>query len=232
VVFEGCNARRGGALGCADSSPIVEDCVFRGNSALNDGGAALIINFSDPVLARCVITGNSARIGGGVAIDLGAPILRECTVASNEATEAGGGIYVERDVVTSFERLLLAANCAPVGPDLALSESTSDVTLDCCALSDAGLAQGPGSITEVGGRVLTDPLLCLPAPCSNAPHQEGEYGLAAASPCLPGASPCGLLIGALGEECGVPTGIGGDDPEIRVEEASWGEIKSMFGHER
>ncbi|MCA9758784.1 MAG: right-handed parallel beta-helix repeat-containing protein [Candidatus Eisenbacteria bacterium] len=230
VVIEGCNARQGGALGCADSSPIVEDCVFRNNTALNIGGGASLLNFSDPIFDRCLITGNSARNGGGVQVDLSEPIFRSTTIASNAATEAGGGAAIQRSVETVFERVLFSANCAVTGTDLAVTDVAGAATIDCCALTAAGLDAGPGTVTETGGRVLGNPRLCEPAPCSNAPHADGSYGLAADSPCLPSASPCGLLIGALGEECAEPSGIGddGDWPSPPVQNVSWGELKGMM----
>ncbi|MEZ4651627.1 MAG: right-handed parallel beta-helix repeat-containing protein [Candidatus Eisenbacteria bacterium] len=230
VVIEGCNARQGGAIGCADSSPIVEDCVLRDNTAVNTGGAVSLLNFSDPTFTRCVITGNAARIGGGVQVDLSEPIFRSCTIASNAATESGGGAVVQRSVGALFERVLFSANCAAVGTDFAMIDAAGTATIDCCALTAAGLDVGPGLLIEAGGRVLSDPRLCAPAPCSGAPHDDGSYGLAADSPCLPSASPCGLLIGALDEECAEPSGVGDDGagPDVPVQNVSWGELKRMM----
>lgn len=228
VVIESCEAYQGGALGCADSSPIVEDCVFRGNSALIKGGAIALLNFSEPTFLRTVVTGNAAQLGGGVVLELSNATMTQCTIASNGASQAGGGIAVQRDAAPNLARVLLAANCAPNGSDLALLETTSSVHLDCSALAEAGFSPGPGSFTESGGRVLTDPLLCLPAPCAGAPDLDGDYGLAEGSPCLPEFSPCGQLIGALGQQCGEPTGVGDEAGGFQEIRASWGGIKATF----
>lgn len=102
--------------------------------------------------------------------------------------------------------------------------ATSSGSFDCCALSDAGLDVGPGSVDFTGGRVQEDPQFCLPMPCENAPHMSGIYGLASTSPCLPKNSPCGLLIGAFGQECEDTSGL----PESRYLIRSWGEIKMRW----
>jgi len=80
---------------------------------------------------------------------------------------------------------------------------------------------GDGDWTEcigdqygVNGNFSADPLFCGP--------DIGDYTLRSDSPCLPGNHPDGYacgLIGAFGEGCSGPTA---------VEQASWGDIKSMF----
>lgn len=223
-VIEACGAQEGGGLGFSDSSPRLERCRIAGNFAVARGGGIENFNLSHPELVDCVLTGNVAARGGAIYNDNSSLWLEGSTVASNEATTAGGGLFGDRALSGTLIRCLLSANCAPTGSDIALAAATNVVTLDCCAVVPSGIDPGDGSVIEATPGVASDPRLCLPASCTSAPTTDGLYELASDSPCLPSVSPCGAQIGALGEGCGSPVSV----PEPEVHDESWGRLKARF----
>ena len=74
-------------------------CSFTNNSAAQFGGGLVITTGSRPSFVSCTFSGNVAgtasAIGSGGAIHSNdaSPTLRQCTVVSNQAKFAGGGIF-------------------------------------------------------------------------------------------------------------------------------------------
>ncbi len=87
--FSGCSADNGGAVYNYNSSPQMHHVRFEGNSAIGSnvwGGAVHNRRNSDPLLNNCVFVGNSAVYGGAIgAYDDCAPVIRRCTFAGNTA---------------------------------------------------------------------------------------------------------------------------------------------------
>ncbi|MGE0481639.1 MAG: right-handed parallel beta-helix repeat-containing protein [Phycisphaerae bacterium] len=93
----------GGGMYMEGESPFVANCLFTQNIATADndccgtqgwGGGVLFSYFTTGTLANCVITNNRGRYGGGVfALGLSEARVVNCTIASNEATEDGGGAF-------------------------------------------------------------------------------------------------------------------------------------------
>jgi hypothetical protein len=63
-----------------------------------------------------------------------------------------------------------------------------------------------------------DAIFCEPQPDHNAPTCAGDYGLSSNSPGVPSASPCAVLIGALGVACNV----------VATKQRSWREVEGLF----
>jgi len=93
----------GGGIGCGTgATPMISDCIVRGNSGKLGAGVS-----GSPVMERCVITLNTSSLnhGGGIA---GAPTLRNCVVAKNTCTSAdGGGLYVKGGAAVVEDTLFL-----------------------------------------------------------------------------------------------------------------------------
>jgi len=82
----------GGGMHNRGSSPTVNNCTFRGNSADNFGGGMYNLD-SSPVLTNCIFEDNSAYEGGGMFNGYySSPALTECIFADNSANN-GGGMY-------------------------------------------------------------------------------------------------------------------------------------------
>jgi len=84
-------ARTGGGIKCDDARPIIENCVFSGNSAEDHGGGMSNTN-SSPTVKDCVFAGNSSGfVGGGMASHFfSKPIVTGCKFIGNSAIEGGG----------------------------------------------------------------------------------------------------------------------------------------------
>jgi hypothetical protein len=217
-IFERNFAQRGGAIATSDADGVVlERCIFRDNHALITGGGVLL-HGRGMMVQGCLFTGNLADgVGGGLIVEVhaAAVAILETTLAGNRSFWGGGFASGAEDV--SFERTLMWGNCADdQGDDGWFATTRSAATFVCCALDPSKIHSG--SVTYEGEQVTEDPRFCEPDLCTSSPTAAGDYHLDAASPCLPTASPCGLLIGALGQGCGsVPTS-----------RSSWGAIKARF----
>ena len=85
---------------------LVSNCVFTGNSTVNDGGAVHMT--ASGLIANCVITNNSAnRWGGGVEFEGSSGTIRNCLIAGNRSVQQGGGI-------SSFNSTPLIESCTVV----------------------------------------------------------------------------------------------------------------------
>jgi hypothetical protein len=175
---------------------VIEDCLISGNRVTEGSGGGF---FGDALLTGCVITGNEARgpepgaAQGGGLLSGETTHLIQCTVAGNDAEGRGDGLH---GTGTTVERCVFWGN-GDCGDDIF---SESGMTIICSCFRDLAWE---GEIFIVGEQVNDDPLFCDPNACWIAPTLLGDYGLQAGSPCLPGNSPCGRLIGALPVECPV-----------------------------
>jgi len=61
----GNQAQIGGGIGCADSSPLIYDCLITGNAATTTGGG-VGCDTSSPRIVNCTISDNTAPAGGGI----------------------------------------------------------------------------------------------------------------------------------------------------------------------
>jgi hypothetical protein len=86
----------GGGMYNYYGSPTVMNCIFKGNSANDDGGGMYnrtrMGYDSTPMLNNCTFEGNAARVGGGACNEYSSPILRRCTFRDNWARALGGGM--------------------------------------------------------------------------------------------------------------------------------------------
>jgi hypothetical protein len=154
--------------------------------------------------------GNSASRGGGIyeSVDCGmAPILN-CTFYGNSASVTGAGIFSELYVVNVRNTIIAFSTygeaIGPSWPEYAYDEGV----ISCSDFygNEGGDWVGIEDLYGVEGNISEDPLFCDP--------DNDEFSLAAPSGCLPSNNACGLLIGALGQGCGSPVGIGGGDEMV------------------
>lgn len=105
-----------------DTTTAVVGLTLRGGVTPNDGGAILCRDAS-PRIARCRIEGSQARRGGGLA-SLGnrGPILEDCVIAGNSATEHGGGVFWDADGSSRLSRCTITDNTASMGAGMALAD--------------------------------------------------------------------------------------------------------------
>ncbi|MGD8454130.1 MAG: right-handed parallel beta-helix repeat-containing protein [Phycisphaerae bacterium] len=129
-------ASEGGAVYFGGSRASLDHCVIMGNVARHGGG----IHFcgGGVALAGCVITGNSTREqgrGGGLACDESSPVLSDCTVESNTATEFGGGVFCTYDSNPTFIRCEFIQNAAGQTGGAFFCRSNSSPTCVACMIA-------------------------------------------------------------------------------------------------
>ncbi len=187
------------------SAATITGCWFSGNSA--DFGGGLWGVFTE--IGRCVFTGNTAFELGG-AVYGNAVTIDACTMVGNSA--AHGGAMHNFTGVSSVQRTLVAFNEGGG----AISCAFGTPMLSCCDLyGNVGGDWGGCVADQLGadGNVSADPLFC------DAPN--GDFTLAADSPCLPGNHPDGAdcaRIGSLDMGCEISP----------LHRASWSEVKARF----
>jgi hypothetical protein len=140
-------AEYGGGIYCRDSSPMLTNCTFRGNStptiditAPEDleacGGAMCNYENSSPILNNCTFRNNLAEGGGGIVNYLGCnPMLTNCIFYDNLA-DFGGGIlnYLSSPTLTNCT---FSNNDAIWGSGI-LNLQISSPTVTNCILWDGG----------------------------------------------------------------------------------------------
>ena len=193
VVLQGDGAQR--ILGATSLQPgtVISGLQFRGGHA--DRGGALLVAGGSPRVEACVFAGNQATVAGGaLAIEgTGAPQLVSSTFWNNQAP-LGSALHASLQSQAQVEACLFTANTG--APPLELPTDARLPLVRCTDIfgNEAGDWTGFVSIYEgVLGNFSAPPALCDPP--------GGDFGLAEDSPCLPVASPCGGLVGALGAAC-------------------------------
>jgi len=93
-IFSGNSAGSGGGMYNDDSNPTVANCTFKGNSAELMGGAMRNSFISSQIVNNCMFRENSADSGGGISNASGSSsIVTNCTFSGNSASDIGGAMY-------------------------------------------------------------------------------------------------------------------------------------------
>ena len=104
------------------SNCIIEDCIFRNNTAGTRGGG-ICIRYGSAHISRCTFEDNWASDGGGLFNEGGRLWLENCTFTRNVASGLqyadvgyGGGLHIESHLVGSkIDNCIFIANIASVG---------------------------------------------------------------------------------------------------------------------
>jgi len=196
--FIGNQAQSGGAVYCGQAGPRFTDCLFYDNTAQLYGGA---FHFdyppvdSLPVIQSTLIYDNLGYYGaGGILGTYGADvILRQVTLVGNHGDDTGGaGVSAGTSARITIEESIVAFQD---GPGL-MRDGSGSIEVSCSDVFGNTGGDYAGAMedqTGISGNISEDPRFC-------------DYGswtltLAEQSPCLPGNNDCGVLMGALGEDC-------------------------------
>ncbi len=81
----------GGAIYCYNkSSPSINNCVIKTNTAVFGGGLVCANSNTKPKITNCIITANTALVGGGgFYINVSSPMIRNCIISGNVAPDGG-----------------------------------------------------------------------------------------------------------------------------------------------
>jgi hypothetical protein len=204
----GDNGGGGGGIQARESELTISDCRFENN--VGTDGAGIMISHCDPIIERCVFLNNDGQFFGGAVMcnSTASPMLRNCTLVGNDAYQ-GGGVWANWDSHPLLENCIVAFNTD--GSGLFAYDSythPSTITVDCSDLFHNAGGNFGGDIedqTGMNGNFSSHPYFC--------DLVAGDLSLATGSPCLPEGNDCGILIGALGEGCALPTSIDTSAPE-------------------
>jgi predicted outer membrane repeat protein len=200
----------GGILLMGDGT--VDDCLFAGNSG--DGGGGIYASGDTIAVSGSVFHANAAgALGGGICFGIGYGsagqdlVASGCTFVANAAAGGGACVATHDEAVSRLEHCILALGTLG---EAARCDGTSSLALSCCDVFGnaggdfVGCLEG---LEGMDGNFAADPLFCDPA--------AGDFTLHANSPCLPEHNGCGVLVGALGEGCGI-SAAGGDESPARL----------------
>ncbi len=148
----------GGMHSSISCSPVLTNCVFKGNTAANLGGGMGIEATCSPVLTNCLFSGNFTGQGGAI-YNASNPVLTNCTIAANNATNSGGGIFN-------------APNAAPVLKNCILWGNSSEVVGPATVTYSNVQGGHPGT-----GNTNVDPVFIGLPGFANAPTTEGNLRL-------------------------------------------------------
>ncbi len=126
----------GGAIYChKNSSPVFENCVISGNTAVISGGAVYIAHTgSRPVFRNCYITGNTAGNSAGAIYSIGSGgIFENCLIAGN-STRRGGGVYAHGESTVALKNCTVTDNSAENSGGGMYSYAASNVTMTNCII--------------------------------------------------------------------------------------------------
>jgi len=195
----------GGGLLCEmfpDGIATMSDLTFLENTAATGGGGMACNSSTVPDISWVTFALNSANLGGGLYVAYSPFELSNATFCQNDATTAGGGIYLGG--LNALDLELDASIIAYSTSGGAIGQSGwGDTQLITCTDmygNAGGDWVGPlAPLEAVDGNFSAQPLFCE--------MLNKIFTLHTASPCLPYGNDCGILIGAHDLGCpssGVP----------------------------
>jgi len=169
----------GGAVYAApDSNVILERCTISGNDA--DKGAGVAGNGASLTLVNCYVTGNGNQPlgcpctkGGGMHVIYGCTLTIECcTIAANDASDSGGGIWAADGSALVLHNTIVYANTGPTNGTTQIRGPEGSAAVDYCCI-EGGWGSGVGNITD-------DPEFLDP--------DNGDFSITGESPCVDAGS--------------------------------------------
>jgi len=189
------------------SSSVLQGLTITNAYSAVQGGAIWVDNTSPEICNNVLFANHAVGHGGGIGIKKGTPYVHNNTLVENSSDALGGGIALQSSAAPLIHQNIIAFSSAGAG--IACIGGVNP-TVSCNDIY--GNAGGDGFCgTDGGGNGSTDPQFC-------GVTGSGYLYIQSDSPCAPGQSICGSLVGALGVNCfTVPT-----------EENTWGAIKELF----
>ncbi len=144
----GAAIKGGGGMLVWGFSPLVSDCTFTRNVALNAGGGGVFCRgTSAPIITNCTFADNHANFGGGIRIDHSATAtVTRCIFSSNVATTGGGGARTVGSSSSVFSHCRFVGNSAVAGGGygggMNIGGSSDATILNCLFSGNRGASGG------------------------------------------------------------------------------------------
>jgi predicted outer membrane repeat protein len=104
------NMRGAGLIGRFGDSPIIRNCLFKDNYAV-EGAALSGYKKTCPVIEDCVFTNNHAERGGALLLRDGADAqVKNCEFTHNSSSDRGGAAYIDYGACPKFEKCVFKDN--------------------------------------------------------------------------------------------------------------------------
>ena len=192
-----------GAIYVSGGNCVFEDCRFERNGPGHPYShvGLLSLTDTDATVRRCSFTSTKPALR---AIEVASSRLafENCTWHADSATTFVEAVDSDLDVRSAiFSRVTASTLFRCTGGTFSLS---------CSDLFHAASTEWIGCTVDTTDVIRVDPQFC--------DVDAGDFQLAESSPCAPGNSPCGSLIGAFGLGCG----------PVSIEARSWSGIKSLY----
>lgn len=193
LVISGNAASYGGGLHISsNSSPILQNVIIQGNSALLNGGGLLSGTGSSPTLMNALITGNAASSSGGGIFNAGGDaLLVNITLSGNWAGVRGGGMANRQGSEPGLINSIVWHNEDASG--LGTLTANSDNNADSLPLVRHSLVQGSGGSgvgwasnagVDNGQNIASNPLFEEPLDPTELPTTAGDFQLRLISPAI------------------------------------------------
>ncbi|MCK4916476.1 MAG: hypothetical protein KAS89_09895 [Candidatus Eisenbacteria sp.] len=215
------SGRGGGLLDetSPDGTLTLTNATFLDNTAATGGGGMACNAANLPTISYATFARNSAATGGGLDVAGSAVKISNATFCGNDASSAGGGIYLDYTSSLDLDASIIAYSTS--GEAIGQWGYTPPVITCTDIYGNAG-GDWVGVIAPLGGingNFTLDPLFCDAI--------NSDFTLAGDSPCLPPYNSCGVLIGAHGQGCPPATGLeDGGESVVAVHPAT----PNPFGH--
>lgn len=172
-----------------DGSPIIQNCLFSGNTSTTKGGGLRCGSSSDPQIIGCTFAKNSAlQYGGAICADYASsPSISNCTFYGNSAPY-GAALFSESNASLTLDNSVVAFNLSGGAIEC---EAGGSATLTCSDVFGNVGGDWVGCVAGQNGsngNISADPLFCDP--------DDGDFSLRDDSPCLTENNPSCELIGA------------------------------------
>jgi hypothetical protein len=140
----------GGGLHIISGSPVILNCTFKSNAALEYGGSIHIDNDSAPSIVGCIFNENSATDGGGMNSDYSSPTITKCLFIGNTACSynadggSGAGMYNYESQSTINSCMFIGNSSDEWGVAGGMCNNKSTVTINNCifAYNSSGYVGG------------------------------------------------------------------------------------------
>ena len=173
-LVKGNTAASGAGIGFSDSTGTITNSTIQDNTA-DEVGGGLLCNGSSPEITNCIISGNTAvQYNGGGLYNYanGSPTLINCTFYDNSAGY-GGGIYSGEYSYPSLINSILWNDL----PNAIAEDDTSTIAASYSNIDGGWLGEG---------NIDADPLFVDPDGPDDDPDtfEDNDYRLSAGSPCI------------------------------------------------
>ena len=144
----------GGGLIFHLCSPVITNCIFRGNTAVVGGGLTQA-GVGSASITDCIFEENVAEFGGGLFLfnSFEGSLISDCVIRNNNASASGGGLYAGNIAFTLENTAIYGNTSDNTGGALTVFD-THPSTVIGCTIAD-NMASDGGCLRLVGNANLT-----------------------------------------------------------------------------